>query len=158
MYCFAHETTTLTLKEAGGGDQSVPSVRRLAPISHRIMLWSQKFLTLSINIPPRRQSSCFFTILTGFPEIRPRLMTIYDFLGSKIMKSIFFQFFHNNFYFFISNLNYNCSQLSFEVYFIFVASKLKILAFQVRFFYALTSATLATSRGPNFSLSNLNRV
>ena len=44
------------------------------------------------------------------------------------------------------------------VYFIFVASKLKILAFQVRFFYALTSATLATSRGPNFSLSNLNRV
>ena len=40
----------LTLKEAGG-DQSVPSVRRFAPISHRIMLWSQKFLTLSINIP-----------------------------------------------------------------------------------------------------------
>ena len=45
----------LTLVEAGGrGDQSVPLVRRLAPISHRIILWSQKFLTLSINIPTRR--------------------------------------------------------------------------------------------------------
>ena len=39
----------LTLKEAGE-DQSVPLVRRLVPISHRIMLWSQKFLTFSINI------------------------------------------------------------------------------------------------------------
>ena len=38
----------------GGGDQSVPLVRRLAPISHRIKLWSQKFLILSINIPTRR--------------------------------------------------------------------------------------------------------
>ena len=77
----------LTLKEAGG-DQSVPSVRRLAPISHRIILWSQKFLTLSINIPSRR-SSHFFTILRGFPEIEPRPSQDYDFLGLKITKSIF---------------------------------------------------------------------
>ena len=39
----------LTLKEAGGG-QSVPFDFRLAAISHRIMLRSQKFLTLSITI------------------------------------------------------------------------------------------------------------
>ena len=43
----------LTLKDAGGG-QSVPMGFQLAAISHRIMLWSQKFLTLSINIPIRR--------------------------------------------------------------------------------------------------------
>ena len=39
----------LTLKEAGGV-QIDPMGFRLAAISHRIMLWSQKFLTLSINI------------------------------------------------------------------------------------------------------------
>ena len=47
----------LTLKDAWGGrgvGQSVPFDFRLAAISHRIMLRSQKFLTLSIYIPSRR--------------------------------------------------------------------------------------------------------
>ena len=44
---------TLTLKDAGGGTKC-PPVRRLSAISHRIMLGSQKFLTLSINILPTR--------------------------------------------------------------------------------------------------------
>ena len=43
----------LTLKDMGGGG-IIPLVRRLPAISHRIMLWSQKFLTLSINISTRR--------------------------------------------------------------------------------------------------------
>ena len=70
-----------------------PSVRRSPVISHRIMLWSQKFLTLSINIPSISWQSHFFTILTGFPEIWPRPTRHLDFLGSKIAKSTFFQFF-----------------------------------------------------------------
>ena len=45
--------SVLTLKDAGGGTKC-PPVRRLSAISHRIMLGSQKFLTLSINILPRR--------------------------------------------------------------------------------------------------------
>ena len=45
--------TDLTLKDAGGG-QSVPMGFRLAAISRRIKLWSQKFLTLSLNILSRR--------------------------------------------------------------------------------------------------------
>ena len=44
----------LTLSDAGGGGQNDPLVRRSPAISHRIMLWSQKFLTLSINISTRR--------------------------------------------------------------------------------------------------------
>ena len=44
---------SLTLNDAGLG-QNAPLVRRSPAISHRIMLWSQKFLTLSINIPTRR--------------------------------------------------------------------------------------------------------
>ena len=40
-------------KRCGGG-QNDPLVRRSPAISHRIMLWSQKFLTLSINISTRR--------------------------------------------------------------------------------------------------------
>ena len=44
--------TFLTLKEAGGV-QNDPMSFQLAAISHRIMLWSQKFLTLSINMSTR---------------------------------------------------------------------------------------------------------
>ena len=42
----------LTLKEAGGV-QNDPLVRRMSVISHMVMLWSQKMLTISINIPTR---------------------------------------------------------------------------------------------------------
>ena len=41
----------LTLKNPGRG--GICPVRRSPAISHRIMLWSQKFLTLLINIPTR---------------------------------------------------------------------------------------------------------
>ena len=54
----------LTLEYGGG-----PLVRRSPVISHRIILWSQKFLILSIKVPTRRESSHFFTILTDFFEI-----------------------------------------------------------------------------------------
>ena len=45
-------TTPLTLNDAGGG-QNHPLVRKSDAISHRIMFWSQKFLTLSINCSTR---------------------------------------------------------------------------------------------------------
>ena len=56
----------LTIKDAGegGGLQNDPMVRRLAPISHRIMLWSQK---LSINISQLEVSKVFiFNYLDRF--------------------------------------------------------------------------------------------
>ena len=37
-----------------------PTVRRLSVVFYRMMLWSQKFLSLSINIPTRRQTVLFF--------------------------------------------------------------------------------------------------
>ena len=59
----------------GGGIH--PLVRRSSAISHRIILWSQNFLTLSINIPSRRQLSHFFYYLERFSrnpaETEPRL-------------------------------------------------------------------------------------
>ena len=119
----------LTLKDMGGGGGIHPSVRRLPAISHRIMLWSQKFLTLSINISTKRQSSNFFTILAGFPEIQPRPSRDQEFLGSKITKSNFFNFLITKSSNFISNLNEDCSQLSFEVYNVCVAQKLQISEF-----------------------------
>ena len=141
-----------------GGGGIIPLVRRLPAISHRIILWSQNFLTLSKNIPSTRQLSHFFTILTGVPEIQPRPSRDHDFLGSKITKSIFFNFFTTKSPNFISNLNDDCSQLSFEVYNICVAKKLWILEFLIEFFFAWTLATSATFRGRNFNLSDLNRV
>ena len=109
-----------------GGGGFCPLVRR----SPAIILWSQNFLTLSINIPSRRQSSHFFTIFTGFPEIQLRPIGDYDFLGLKTKKSNFFNFFIKTSNF-ISNLNDDCSQLFFEVY--NVAQKLQISEFLINF-------------------------
>ena len=89
--CFSR-IVSLTLKTAEGGG-FCPELRRSPAISHRIILWSQNFLTLSKNIPSTRFSSHFFTILTGVQEIQPRPSRDHDFLGSKITKSIFFNFF-----------------------------------------------------------------
>ena len=55
-------------------------------------------------------------------------------------------------------LKNDCFQLPFEVYYVFVTQKLKILENVKHFFLAWTLVTSATSRGPNFDLSNLNRV
>ena len=72
--------------EGGGWFNSL--VRRTPAISHRVILWSQNFSTLSIIIPTQ------VTICTGFPEIQQRPSRDPDFLGSKIAKSIFFQLFY----------------------------------------------------------------
>ena len=127
-------------------------------ISHRIILWSKNFLTLSINISSTRYLSHFFTILTGFPEIQLRLSRDYNFLGSKITKSIFFNFLIIKSPNFISNLNDDCSQLSFQVYNVFVPQKFRISEFLIDFFFTWNLATWGTSRGRNFNLSNLNIV
>ena len=50
---FLRSKIPLTLKTAGGGWFN-PFVKRMPAISHRIILWSQNFLTLSINIPSTR--------------------------------------------------------------------------------------------------------
>ena len=44
---------SFTLKYAGG-DGFNPSIGRLPAISHRIILWSQKLLTLTLHIPTRK--------------------------------------------------------------------------------------------------------
>ena len=72
--------------------------------------------------------------MTGVPEIQPRPSQDHDFLGLKITKSTFFNFFTTKSPNFISNLNDNCSQLSYEVYNIFVAQKLPISRFLIDFF------------------------
>ena len=41
-------------RKGGGGVKNDPLVRRMSVISHMVMLWSQKFLTLSINISTTR--------------------------------------------------------------------------------------------------------
>merc|ERR1712051_702557 len=108
--------------------------------------------------PKYKVVKSFFTILTGVPEIQPRTSRDHNFLGSKITKSIFFNIFKTKSLNFISNLNDDCSQLSFEVYNICVAQKLWILEFLIEIFLAWTLATSATFRGGNFNLSDLNRV
>ena len=57
------------------------------------------------------------------------------FFGIKNRKiDFFFNFFSTKVFDFISNLNDNCSQLSFEVYNVFVAQKLPISEFLIEFF------------------------
>ena len=85
-------------------------------------------------------------------------MTIYDFLGSKIAKSTFFQFFQYKSLWFC----FKSELWLFSAFFWgvkrFCSSKIADFRIFDRFFYVWTLATSATSRGRNFSLSNLNRV
>ena len=53
LFIFFFRAVTLNPK-GGGGVQNDPMVRRMSVISHMVMLWSQKFLTLSINISTTR--------------------------------------------------------------------------------------------------------
>jgi hypothetical protein len=56
------------------------------------------------------------------------------FWDRKSRNRLFFNFFSTKVSDFISNLNDNCSQLSFEVYNVFVAQKLPISEFLIEFF------------------------
>ena len=63
-------------------------------------------------------------------------MKNYNFFGAKIAKSIFFfNFFITKVSYFVSNLNDDFHEASFEVYYVSVSQKLVILEFSPRFFY-----------------------
>ena len=94
-------------------------------------------------------------VFQKFSRDRQKITIFWD---RKTRNWLLFIFFQTKVCNFVSNINEYCSQLSFEVYNIFVAQKLKILENSKHFFHAWTLATLTTSRGGNFDLSNLNRV
>ena len=96
------------------------------------------------------------SILTGFPEIQPRPIRDYDFLGSEITKSIFFNFFRTKSSTFISNQNDDCFQLSFEVYNVCVAQKLQISELLTELFFAwiLAPGSRPLQRPPKVATSN----
>ena len=68
-----------------------------------------------------------------------------NFFGAKIAKSIFFRFFHKKVSYFVSNMNDDFHEASFEVYYVSVSQKLVILEFSPQFFFILTSVTSDTS-------------
>ena len=88
----------------------------------------------------------------------------------KLQSKIFFTFIFENrkdIFFLIFNKKSNiwlqfwkndCSQLSFEVYKVFVAEKLQILEFLNEFFFAWILANSATSQSQKFNLININKV
>ena len=63
-------------------------------------------------------------------------------LGSKITNLVFFI---TKFFNFISNLNDDFHEASFEVYYVSVSQKLVILGFSPQIFFILTSVTSDTS-------------
>ena len=71
-------------------------------------------------------------------------MKNYDFFGAKIAKSTFFNFFITKVYYFVSNLNDDFPEASFEVHYISVSPKLAILEFSPQIFFILTSVTSET--------------
>ena len=86
-----------------------------------------------------------------------RLFTIVYF-NERVITCNIYVIFITKYSNFISNLNDDCSQLSFEVYNVCVAQKLQISEFLIELFFAWTLATSVTSQGRNYNLSNLNRV
>ena len=80
------------------------------------------------------------------------------FLERKSRNWLFFNFFITKVSYFVSNLNDDFHEASFEVYYISVSQKLVILGFSPQIFFILTSVTSDTSWGQTMSLSNLNEV
>jgi hypothetical protein len=83
----------------------------------------------------RKYGNCF-TILTGFLEIWPRPIENYNFLRPKSQNLFFFStFFIPKLYNFISNMNDDFHEASFEVYYVSVSQKLVIFKFSAIFFH-----------------------
>ena len=80
------------------------------------------------------------------------------FLERKSRNRLFFNFFITKVSYFVSNLNDDFHEASFEVYYISVSQKLTILGFSPQIFFILTSVTSDTSWGQTMSLSDLNEV
>ena len=72
-------------------------------------------------------------------------MKNYNFFGAKITKSIFFNFFITKVSYFVSNLNDDFPEASFDVYYVSLSQKLAILGFSPQIFFVLTSVTSETS-------------
>ena len=72
-------------------------------------------------------------------------MKNYNFFGAKIAKSFFFNIFITTVSYFVSNLNDDFHEASFEVYYVSVSQKLVILGFSPLIFFILTSVTSDTS-------------
>ena len=80
------------------------------------------------------------------------------FLERKSRNRLFFNFFITKVSYFVSNLNDDFHEASFEVYYVSVSQKLVILGFSPQIFFILTSVTSDTSWGQTMSLSDLNEV
>ena len=72
-------------------------------------------------------------------------MKNYNFLGAKIAKSTFFNFFIVKGSYIVSKPNDDFHEASFEVYYVSVSQKLGILRFSPQIFFILTSVTSDTS-------------
>ena len=71
-------------------------------------------------------------------------------MDQKLRNWLFFQFFNTNVSDFVSNINNDCSQLSFEVYNVFVAQKLQILEIFIDY---LSSGPWPLWRPPEVAIS-----
>ena len=85
-------------------------------------------------------------------------MKNYNFLEQKSRNRFFFTFFITKVSYFVSNMNDDFHEASFEVYYVSVSQKLVILEFSPQFFFILTSVTSDTSWGQSMSLSDLYEV
>ena len=118
-----------------------------------------RFLLHSISHSKLEGSKSFFHYFDRFFRNLDKTDRKLGFFGLEYHKIIFlFPIFITKSSNFISNLNMDCSQLSFEVYNVCVAQKLRISEFLIEFLFAWTLATSATSQGRNFNLSNLKGI
>ena len=98
--------------------QNVPMGFRLAAIPHRIILFRNLAET-------DEKLQCFWSENRGI--------------------IFFFNFFITKVSYFVSNLNKDFPEASFEVYYVSVSQKLAILGFSPQIFFILTSVTSETS-------------
>ena len=145
--------TGLTLKIAGGGNYD-PLVVRPSAISHRYHLEVYKLLTF-----PKIMFTHGWYISSTSVQILARVCRKpTKFLRQILEKWISFKLLMNKTSDFISNLNYWCSENSFEVLHVSPTQKLRNADFSPLIFLTLPLATSAMSWGRTNSLSDLISV
>ena len=89
--------------------------------------------------------SFFYYLYRFFRNLAETDEKLQFFFDRKSQNRFYFNFFVTKVSCFVSNLNYNFPEASFEVYYVSVGQKLAILGFSPKIFFILTSVASETS-------------
>ena len=147
MYDFIHTYLSPNTHGGGGGLLEPPLGDDRLPFLTGWRQWAHIWWLLSSNLLTTPGKAIVQFVAKKFEKLAIEDTWSASFLRQKWEKCTFFQFFTIKSYCFVMNLNSTQFQLSFEVYYIFVAQNWKFWIFCLKILTRLTFSTSATSSG-----------